>query len=69
MELNKEEKELAYSLLSDVNETTTREREYELQGIVKSMLIKKYNLQAEDMRNIKITFIGGQIEIAPKTVL
>ena len=68
MKLNKKEKELAYSLLSDVNETTTREREYELYGIVKTMLSKKY-LQKEDIKNIRISFSGGQIEIAPKTVL
>ena len=69
MELNKEEKELAYSLLSDVSESTNKEREYELHGIVKTMLMKKYNLQIEDMKNIRIGFSGGQIEIAPKTVL
>jgi len=38
MELNKEEKELAYSLLSDVSESTTQQREYELYEIIKTML-------------------------------
>ena len=66
MELNKEEKELAYSLLSDVSESTIRQREYELYGIVKTMLMKKYNLQAEDMKDVKISFSGGRIEIAPQ---
>ena len=69
MKLNKKEKELAYSLLSDVSESTTRQREYELHGIVKTMLMKKYNLQPENMKDVKISSIGGQIEITPKTGL
>jgi len=69
MELNKEEKELAYSLLSDVSESTTQQREYELYEIIKTMLSKKYNLQKKNMKNIRISFSGGQIKIALKTVL
>lgn len=69
MELNKEEKEVAYSLLSDISDSTGKLREYELRGIVKTILMKKYNLKPKDAKDVKISFSGGQIEIAPKTVL
>lgn len=67
MELTKKEKEVAYSLLSNVSDTTNREREFELQGTVKMILTNRFSI--EEIQNMKIICSNGTVEIAPKTVL
>ncbi|MEK6879972.1 MAG: hypothetical protein AABY22_10210 [Nanoarchaeota archaeon] len=63
MEITDKEKQLAYSLLSDVSEGTKRGRELELQGILKGMLIKKHGNKKEDVQKVKIICSAGKTEI------
>lgn len=64
MEITEQEKQLAYSLLSDVSKSTNKEREIELRGILKGILAKKHNNKTL-IRNAEFSFSGGKIEILP----
>lgn len=67
MEISRKEIQLAYSLLSDVATSTNNERKFEIQGIIKGMLIKKYPRKKNEIqKNIDIIFSRGQIIIAHK---
>lgn len=62
MELTEEEKKLAYSLLSDINTSSNKEREYELQGILKAMLFMRYPHKIYQISNLIFDFSLGRIE-------